>query len=124
MSNKYIGQLGEELALNFLIDKGYSLVEQNYSKLPYGEIDLVLKKGNEIYFIEVKSTEIRVGDGSSIYPKEHLHSQKINKFKRVVRVYLKEKNLLSVNFYLMAVLVYINQNNKTAKVRIINDFNF
>jgi len=44
-----MGDLGEEIALIFLKNKGFFLVEKNYEKKPYGEIDLVVKKDNKIY---------------------------------------------------------------------------
>jgi len=49
-----IGDIGENLACRFLESKGYKIIGRNYLK-PYGEIDIVAKKGRETIFIEVKS---------------------------------------------------------------------
>jgi putative endonuclease len=53
MKTKQIGQRGEDLALAFLQEKGYQLLERNYR---YGraEIDLVMQQENLLVFIEVK----------------------------------------------------------------------
>ena len=42
--NRQIGDFGENIALKFLMKRGFALVEKNYLR-PWGEIDLILKKG-------------------------------------------------------------------------------
>jgi putative endonuclease len=51
--NKRIGDRGEEIALRYLLRKGYSLVERNY-RTRYGELDLILRHENTLVFVEVK----------------------------------------------------------------------
>ena len=51
--NKKIGDQGEEIALQYLLRKGYSLVERNY-RTRYGELDLILHDGDTLVFVEVK----------------------------------------------------------------------
>ena len=41
------------MALNHLVDRGYVLVERNY-RTRFGEIDLILRSGNTLVFVEVK----------------------------------------------------------------------
>ena len=54
MHKTYIkGLHGEKMALNFMQDKGYSLVKQRF-KTTQGEIDLIMHKEEMIIFIEVK----------------------------------------------------------------------
>lgn len=52
--NKYLGELGEKISLNYLIKNKYIIIERNF-KCKYGEIDIIAQKGNEIIFIEVKT---------------------------------------------------------------------
>lgn len=53
------GKKGEELALHFLIEKGFSILATNYragkGSGSNGEIDIIVKKENVIHFIEVKT---------------------------------------------------------------------
>ncbi len=49
-----LGQWAEQQALIFLQQGGYVLVEQNYHSR-YGEIDLIVRKNQELVFVEVKA---------------------------------------------------------------------
>ncbi len=49
-----IGQWGEGLAKNFLIEKGFHPIAANL-RTRYGEIDLVMKDGSLDVFVEVKT---------------------------------------------------------------------
>lgn len=48
------GQAGEELAVNYLCNQGYSILERNY-RTRWGEIDIVAKDKDTMYFFEVKT---------------------------------------------------------------------
>ena len=54
MNNKEKGDLGEVIALKYLIKSGAEILERNY-KIKTGEIDIIAKVDNELVFIEVKS---------------------------------------------------------------------
>lgn len=47
-------RLGEDLAKQHLITKGYAILEQNFRK-GYGEIDIVATNNNTLVFVEVKT---------------------------------------------------------------------
>ena len=47
------GMKFEERAAAFLIDRGYELVERNFTSR-YGEIDLICRDGDTLVFVEVK----------------------------------------------------------------------
>jgi putative endonuclease len=53
--------LGENAACEFLLKKGYKILERNFRK-GYGEIDIIAIKDNILVFIEVKTrTSTRFG---------------------------------------------------------------
>ena len=48
-----IGEATEAAALQFLLRHGLSLITKNY-RCQYGEIDLIMRDGNTLAFIEVR----------------------------------------------------------------------
>ncbi len=57
MLNYLKGRKGEEKAAEYLREQGYSLLARNYI-CPAGEIDIIVRKGNLVVFVEVKSWEV------------------------------------------------------------------
>ena len=56
MSNIIKGKYGEELSCEYLIKKGYKIIETNYKYSRYGEIDIIaLSPNDELCFVEVKT---------------------------------------------------------------------
>ena len=49
-----LGRRGERLAENHLLARGYRLIERNW-RCRHGEIDLVVRDGDAIVFVEVKT---------------------------------------------------------------------
>ena len=45
---------GEDLAAEFLIKKGYKILERNF-EASQGEIDIIAKDNKELVFVEVKT---------------------------------------------------------------------
>ncbi len=58
MTNREKGNLGEDIAAEYLQKLGYEILERNYT-VRGGEIDIIAKDGNELVFVEVKT---RIGD--------------------------------------------------------------
>lgn len=52
--NQRIGKWGEELAAEYLTQRGYEIIARN-ARTPYGEIDIVAKQGDGLIFVEVKT---------------------------------------------------------------------
>ena len=52
--NKDIGSFGEALARDYLISKGYKILNMNFRN-KFGEIDIICKKNNLLIFYEIKS---------------------------------------------------------------------
>ena len=50
------GKLGEELAVNYLIEKGYEILERNWRNI-HKEIDIIAKDGKDLVVVEVKTRQ-------------------------------------------------------------------
>lgn len=91
------GSLGEQIALQHLLNKGYTLIQKNYWK-KWGEIDLILDKSGVIHFVEVKSVSYETKEEllhavthETWRPEEQVHSAKLKKLGRTVETWLIEQ---------------------------------
>ena len=74
--NKTLGTYGEQIAGKFLEQKGYTILEMQYSA--HGcEVDVIAQKGDLIAFVEVKS---RIGSGYG----QPVESVNVAKQKRII----------------------------------------
>ena len=53
-TNRKIGEKGESIAAQFLLDKGFVIVERNW-RTGHKEIDLICKQADIYIFVEVKT---------------------------------------------------------------------
>ena len=83
-----LGKRGEIFAWNFLIQKGYKILEKNY-RCKLGEVDVIAKKQGRLIFIEVKTRKSN-HCGS---PEEAVHAWKQKKIAQVAAWYLKSKKI-------------------------------
>ena len=89
-SKKEIGNLGEDIALNYLKNLGYELLERNYkSSITRGEIDLIMTKGVVIVFVEVKYRR----QGSFGYAADSISERKKKKLYETAEEYLIKRGL-------------------------------
>lgn len=92
------GNIGEDIAIKRLIERGFSILERNYLK-KWGEIDIVARgTDGKIHFIEVKSVSRDIIDDKrgkavprdTFRPEENVTRDKILKLERVVNSWLGE----------------------------------
>jgi putative endonuclease len=79
------GESGESIAVKFLKENGYEIIEQNY-RCKLGEIDIIARDDRVLAFIEVKAR--RTGDFGG--PKWAVTPRKQRKISMVALKYLKE----------------------------------
>ncbi len=82
-TNRQIGQIGEEIATQFLLKKGEKILDRNFHGR-YAEIDIICQKANKIRFVEVK-TRLGLGKGK---PHEAVDHRKIKSLERAIQYYL------------------------------------
>ncbi len=92
-NNRQIGSIAEKKAIDFLINKGYSIITTNYQK-KVGEIDIIAKKDTYLYFIEVKYRK-NINKG---YPREAVSLRKQQRIKNTALYYIEENNIDKFDF--------------------------
>lgn len=106
-TRKKLGNDSEALACNFLEKKGYQLVQRNfYSK--WGEIDLIMRKGQDLIFVEVRSKS------NEHYgrPAETVNPAKQEKIRKTAQLYLYRNRELEQCYCRFDVVAVKWQNGK------------
>ena len=111
------GELGEGIAVKFLMKQGFSIIERNYTR-KWGEIDIVAEKDKKLYFIEVKAVTHETG---SIRPEENMHQKKLERLYRTIQTYLAEHNVLDKPFQIDLLCVYLDIVHRKARVDTIEN---
>ena len=108
-----LGKKGEELAIDYLQDNGYTIIEKNYRFIK-AEVDVIAQKEGVLVAIEVKTR-------SSTYfgnPQDFVNPKKIKLLVMAIDNYVIEKDLdVEVRFDIIAVL----KNKETYKIHHIED---
>ena len=81
---KGVGQKGEDIAADYLKEKGYKILHRNF-KTPVGEADMIIADDDILVFVEVKT---RSGNTFG-EPFEAVNSRKQGKIRKIALYYLK-----------------------------------
>jgi len=113
--NQHLGKTGEDIAGLFFVKKGYTIAERNW-RCRAGEIDLIVKKGDEYRFIEVKMrSSTNFG-----YPEEAVTEYKSENFYNAISDFLSKNKQISedkVHADILAIIL----NDREFDIRWIED---
>ncbi len=122
-----VGQIGEDYACEYLEKNGYKIIERNFLK-KWGEIDVVVKKGSKIHFIEVKSVSTsidsvtHVTNTSDYRPEDNVHPWKLQRLSRAIQSYLLERDVSDETDWQFDLLtVYIDKDKGLRQVEALED---
>jgi putative endonuclease len=89
MNTKAKGNLSESIACDFLVSRGYAIIDRNYLR-KWGELDIVAIKEGSLHFIEVKSDFRKIQD-DGYRAEEQMHALKQRRLRRTISTYLVER---------------------------------
>lgn len=101
-TSKIYGDKSEQLAIMFLIEEGFSILEHNYFARKMGELDIIASRDGVVHFIEVKSAR---ADFDPIY---NLTPSKLKKVTNSAQYYMKNKNL-DMPFVVDAIIIRLDE---------------
>jgi putative endonuclease len=118
---KETGRLGESIAAQFLIRKGFNIIERNYRK-PWGEIDIIAEKNQIVRFVEVKTlSRENISDitheRSDYRPEEQVHPAKLRKIARTAEMYMNGRED-GREYQIDVVGVFLNIHTRQARCRL------
>ena len=125
--NRSLGKLGEDKASEYLIKKGFKIVERNYST-KFGEIDLIVThstgSGQAILsFVEVK---LKHGDDFGT-PEEMIGESKLARVQHMAEFYLLEnpdKAKIYEAYSIDAVCMVTNENGEVERINHYENLTF
>jgi len=111
-NRKLIGQIGEQHAVDYLVNKKYHITERNW-RCRSGEIDIVATFEEMLIFIEVRTRKNKSHFGIAA---ESVNRRKQKKLREITQVYLhlNGKNNTTIRFDVITVL--LNSNDSTEKI--------
>ena len=120
MDSKQLGNFGENIACEYLKQKGYKILDRNYvpkwlKGVNKKEIDIIAKKKDVIYFVEVKAL---AGDNKIFNPEDKVNFQKKKKIIIVAQNWLMEHHHSpNTKWQLDIISLRIDLENKKAKIK-------
>ena len=117
------GEIGENIAVKFLMKHGFSINERNYTK-KWGEIDIVAEKDKKIYFVEVKSVSRETLDNQVLdqyRPEDNMHAWKLKRLSRAIQTYILSNKLDDREWQVDLLVVFLNLKDRNAKIKVVKD---
>ncbi len=116
MKRRDTGRLGEKLAQDFLIKRGYRILETNY-RSPEGEIDIIARHGEYLVFIEVRTkTSLSFGG-----PEESITLTKKARLIASAQHYQQSHDNLPLLWHIDVVAVRLNQKGELSQIDLIEN---
>ena len=83
-----LGAWGEQLASDFLQQKGYTIIERDW-KLGHKDLDIIALLDDTVVFVEVKTRRNRVFEE----PEEAIDYRKLQHLRQAINYYVKSKRI-------------------------------
>lgn len=117
------GALGEQLAAQFLMERGFSIMGQNYLK-PWGEIDIIAEKSQLVHFIEVKTVSYETKNAlqtaisrGTWRPEENVHHTKLARMHRAIESWLSSQSADVIAWQIDILAVRVVPREKYATIK-------
>lgn len=111
-NTKTIGDFGEKIAKNYIIQKGYTIVAKNINFSNY-EVDIIAELKNNIIFFEVKTSS----EFSLSAPEDYINNRKLKNLKKAAYIYSRKEKKALVDIYFDLLAIKVNRTRGTAKIK-------
>lgn len=108
------GRLGEDLAVKYLLERGYTILDRNV-RMHRLELDIIAEKENVLFIVEVKSNFTQDG----ISPILRIDSRKMSHLYRAAFEFMNAQGRW-VDFELLGLAVSVNLESKKACIETFN----
>ncbi|MEW6718724.1 MAG: YraN family protein [Chloroflexota bacterium] len=111
-----LGRWGESLAVEYLTEHGYKVIERNVYT-PYGELDIVALQDEDVVFVEVKTRRTL----SFGMPEESITLRKQEHLIEAAQAYLQEHPEFSGDWRIDVIAIHIKKPNARPDIRHIEN---
>lgn len=92
--NKYTGEAGEQMAVEYLLEAGYEILERNY-RVKHLEIDIIARKDGVVHIVEVKTRSSSRSSGGQYTPEAALTGKKLDRVMKAAESYISDEGVCS-----------------------------
>ncbi|MPZ48444.1 MAG: YraN family protein [Dehalococcoidia bacterium] len=110
------GDFGERVAASHLEAKGYQILERNWATRE-GEIDLIVSRGSDLIFVEVRSRQGR----SMGTPEESITGRKASHLRAAAAAYTQQHPDAPPNLRIDAVVIELDAKGRVLRVEQIEN---
>lgn len=95
-----IGRIGEDKVCEKLESEGYDILVRNYAVHNVGELDIVARKGSDIFVVEVKARSAK----NAVYgaPESFITRSKLGKIRKTIQRLVVDFKLYDMNIVIVA----------------------
>lgn len=95
------GRTGEEMALEYLLQRGYKLLERNW-RCRYKEVDLIMENSDGIHVVEVRTRK----EPTAVEPEQTVDRRKQHNLEAAANSYLRSrKTTAPVHFDIVSIVL-------------------
>lgn len=111
-NRKQKGATAEEAAVQYLVSRGYSILDRNW-RCRSGELDIIAENKGILIFIEVRSRSGTLLQGT---PEESVNARKIHQVRSTAQVYLHMKGYEESKISFDVITVILNEDLSIASL--------
>ena len=109
---KKLGAWGEQAAREYLEGQGFEFLYANF-RTPYGELDLIMQKGEQIHFVEVKTrSSTRFG-----FPEEAVDHNKVNHLIESAQSFLQDHPEMDSGWQIDVVAIWVGKDKNKPEIK-------
>ncbi len=90
-----LGRRGEDMAVAFFVAEGFDIIARNW-RCRFGELDLILRRGQEIRFVEVKMRKSHAFG----YPEASITRKKLAHLQAAMELWLRQQPRIPTKYQL------------------------
>lgn len=110
-NTRQIGFSGEDKACSFLEEKGYTVLERNYTYLK-GEIDIIAIDEDSLVFVEVKTRDGKSNFEKYGYPRDAVNRDKQRMIIATAKEYIRKNKTGKIPRFDVIEVYNFNENGK------------